>query len=139
MSLFIYGCVSMSKFRVFITLFVALIVVFNVVLSVGFVLASHYLFGYLNSEINSVSYNDQTGLYVIPYIHFSGFEVQVGGVIYEDGQVVNLGPLPDVILNYPYILFWVSVIGNIVLVGLMALFLYRANFRIQKRIESKIS
>jgi len=129
---------SMSKLRMFIALFVALIVAFNVVLSVSFVLASNYLFDYLNSEINDVSYNDQTGLYVIPYIHFSGFEVQISGTIYEDGYVVNLGPLPDVILNYPYILFWVSVIGNIVLVGFMALILYRASFRMQKRIESKI-
>ncbi len=109
--------VFMSKLRVFIALFVALIVVFNVVLSVGFVLASDYLFDYLNSEVNDVGYTEQ-GFYVIPHIRFSGFQVEISHGIYENGQVVNLGPLPTVIPNYPYILSWVSMIGNI---GLMAL------------------
>jgi hypothetical protein len=103
----------MSKWHVFI----ALVVIFNVLLSVGFVLASNYLFDYLNTEIGDVVYTEQ-GLYVIPYIHFRGFQVEISHDYYENGQVVNLGPLPAVIPNYPYILFWVSMLGNLLFVAL---------------------
>jgi hypothetical protein len=88
-----------------------------VLLGVGFVLASNYLFDYLNTEIGDVGYTGQ-GLYVIPYIHFSGFQVEISHTYYENGQGVNLGPLPTVIPNYLYILFWVSMLGNLVLIAL---------------------
>jgi hypothetical protein len=101
----------------------AVAVIFNVVLSVGFVVASNYLFDYLNTEIGDVGYTDQ-GLYVVPYVHFSGFQVDISHDIYQNGQVVNLGTLPTVILNYPYILFWVAIIGNLVFVA-VAFFLHK--------------
>jgi uncharacterized membrane protein len=104
----------MSKWH----LFIAVAVIFNVLVGLGFVLASNYLFDYLNTEINYVGYTEQ-GLYVIPHTRFSGFQVEISSSIYEDGQVVNLGPLPRVIPNYPYILFWVSIIGNLVLIALV--------------------
>ncbi|MEJ2363956.1 MAG: hypothetical protein P8017_04615 [Deltaproteobacteria bacterium] len=109
----------MTKWRTFL----AVVVIFNVVLSVGFVLASNYLFDYLNTEIGDVGYTDQ-GLYVIPYIRFSGFQVNISHDIYENGQVVNLGTLSTVIPNYPYILFWASTLGNIILIT-TTLFLYK--------------
>jgi len=70
-----------------------------------------------------MGYTDQ-GLYVVPYVHFSGFQVNISHDIYENGQVVNLGPLPTVIPNYPYILFWVSIIGNLVFIA-AAFFLHK--------------
>jgi hypothetical protein len=109
----------MSKWHVLL----AIAVIFNVVLSVGFVLASNYLFDYLNTEIGDVGYTDQ-GLYTIPYIHFSGFQVSISHDIYKNGQVVNLGTLPTVIPNYPYILFWVSILGNLGFIA-VALFFYK--------------
>jgi hypothetical protein len=118
----------MSKWHVFI----ALVVIFNVAVSGGFILASNYLFDYLNTEMGDIGYTDQ-GLYSIPYIVFSGFQVQISHEMYENGQSVNLGPLPTVIPNYPYILFWVSTLGNLGLMAL-ALILHKTKFsRILKR------
>jgi uncharacterized membrane protein len=104
----------MSKWHVFI----AAAVIFNVLVGLGFVLASNYLFDYLNTEINDVGYTDQ-GLYVIPHTRFSGFQVEISSGIYENGQVVSIGPLPTVITNYPYILFWSSIVGNFILIALV--------------------
>jgi uncharacterized membrane protein len=104
----------MSKWHVFI----AVAVIFNVLVGLGFVLASNYLFDYLNTEINDVGYTDQ-GLYVIPHTRFSGFQVEISSGIYENGQVVSIGPLPTVITNYPYILFWSSIVGNFILIALV--------------------
>ena len=91
-----------------------------------FFLASNYLFEYFNTEIGDIGYTDQ-GLYVIPCIRFSGFQVEISHYIYGNGQVVNLGPLPTVIPNYPYILFWVSIVGNFVFIA-VALVLLKTKF-----------
>ena len=109
----------MSKWQVFI----AVAVIFNVLVGLGFVLASNYLLDYLNTEINDVGYTDQ-GFYVIPHTRFSGFQVEISSSIYENGQVVNLGPLPTVIPNYPHILFWASLVGNLVFIA-VALVLHK--------------
>jgi uncharacterized membrane protein len=88
-----------------------------VLMGVGYVLASSTLYDYLETEMNELGYTEQ-GLYVIPHIHITGFQVEISHAYYENGQVVNLGPLPTVVPNYPYILFWVSMIGNLVFVAL---------------------
>ena len=103
----------MSKWVVFF----ALALIFNVLMGVGYVVASGSLYDYLETEMNDVGYTDQ-GLYVIPYISITGFQVEISHTYYENGQVVNLGPLPAVIPNYPYLLFWVSMIGNLGFVAL---------------------
>ena len=104
----------MSKWIVF----VALVLVFNVLVGVGFVLANNMLWDYLNTQINEVGGNKGEGNFVIPFILDSGLQVTVGHEFWSDnGTLVNLGPRPLGIPNYPYMLFWVSMLGNLVLIG----------------------
>ena len=104
----------MSKWIVF----VALVLVFNVLVGVGFVLANNMLWDYLNTQINEVGGNKGEGNFVIPFILDSGLQVTVGHEFWSDnGTFVNLGPRPLGIPNYPYMLFWVSMLGNLVLIG----------------------
>ena len=107
-------------------------------MGVGYVVASGNLYDYLETEMNDVGYTEQ-GLYVIPHIRITGFQVEISHTYYENGQGVNLGPLPTVVPNYPYILFWMSMIGNLVIIGL-ALLIYEVNFgRLLKKMEKRIS
>ena len=119
-------------------LFFVLALIFNVTMGVGYFLASNNLYDYLNTRMSDVRYTEQ-GLYVIPYTRITGLQVEVGLDVYENGQVVNLGTLLRVVPNYPYILFWVSMIGNFVII-VLALIVYEVNFgRLLKKMENKIS
>lgn len=109
----------MSKWVVFF----ALALIFNVTVGVGFVLANNSMWDSITSEIDYDPSQVADSNHVVPYIIFSGFEVSVGHSVYSDG-VFNLGPLPTVVLNYPYLLFWVSMIGNLGFIAL-ALILHK--------------
>ena len=55
---------------------VVCVVISNVLMIIGFVLSSIYMWNFLKTEINEgQSYNEQ-GFYVIPYIEDIGFQVQ---------------------------------------------------------------
>ena len=95
----------MSKRRVLI----ALIILFNAIMVTGFILSNIYMWNFLKTEIN-----DKTA-----YIEEIGFQVSISHPVYVNGTIVNLGPLPTVIPNYPFILFWVSTIGNVVFIALV--------------------
>ena len=95
----------MSKRRVLI----ALIILFNAIMVTGFILSNIYMWNFLKTEIN-----DKTA-----YIEEIGFQVSISHPVYVNGTIVNLGPLPTVIPNYPFILFWVSTIGNLVFIALV--------------------
>ena len=124
---------SMSKWVVFF----AVALIFNVVMGAGFVLANDSMWDFIISEIDYDPSQMAEDSHVVPYIIISGFEVSVGDEIYSNGAF-NLGPLPTVIPNYPYILFWVSMIGNLVIIGL-AFLIYAANFgRLLKKMENRI-
>ena len=126
--------VSMSKWIVFF----AFALIFNVTVSVSFVLVNDSMWDFITSEIGYDPSRVAEDSHVEPYIIISGFEVSVGHSIYSDG-VINLGPLPTVVPNYPYMLFWVCMIGNFVII-VLALVLYEVNFgRLLKRMENRIS
>jgi hypothetical protein len=98
---------------------VALIILFNAIIVTGFILSNIYMWNFLKTEINEkASYNGQ-GLYAISCIEGIGFQVSISHPVYANGTIVNLGPLPTVIPNYPFILFWVSIIGNLVFIALV--------------------
>jgi hypothetical protein len=55
---------------------VVCVVISNVLMIIGFVLSSIYMWNFLKTEINEgQSYNEQR-FYVIPYIEDTGFQVQ---------------------------------------------------------------
>ena len=124
----------MSKWIVFF----ALTLIFNVTVGVSFVLANNSMWDFITSEIGyDPSRIADDSNHVVPYIIISDFEVSVGHSIYSNGAF-NPGPLPTVIPNYPYMLFWVCMIGNLVLL-VLALVLYEVNFaRLLKKMESRI-
>ena len=89
----------MSRRRVLTTL----IVFFNVLFGLSFIFSNIYMWNFLKTEIN-----DKTA-----YIEDIGFQVSISHPVYVNGTIVNLGPLPTVVPNYPFILFWISPIGNL--------------------------
>src|SRR4030042_7156085 len=113
MSFWING-VPMSK-RI-----VAYVAIFNVLMILAIIFANSYMWGYLNTEINEKSGNQGHGSYVIPYIIENGFQVIIGHEFWADnGTIVNLGPLPTGIPNYPFILSLISIMGNLALIVLV--------------------
>jgi uncharacterized membrane protein len=111
---------------------------FNLLMGVSFVLANNSMWDFIITEIDYDPSQVPDSNHVMPYIIISGFEVSVGHSVYSDG-VFNLGPLPTVIPNYPYMLFWVCVVGNLVLL-VLALVFYEVNFgRLLKTMENRIS
>ena len=125
----------MSKWIVFF----ALALIFNVVMGVIFVLANDSMWDFIITEIGyDPSRIAENSNHIVPYIIISCFEVSVGHSIYFNGTMHG-GPLPEVIPNYPYMLFWVSMIGNLGIL-VLALVLYEVNFgRLLKKMENRIS
>ena len=105
----------------------ALALIFNVIMGVSFVLANNSMWDFITSEIDYDPSQVADSNHLVPYIIISGFEVSVGHSIHSDGAF-NPGPLPTVIPNYPYILFWVLMIGNLVFAAL-ALVLHKTQTR----------
>ena len=100
----------MSRRRVLTTL----IVFFNVLFGLSFIFSNIYMWNFLKTEINDkTAYIEDTGFQVTAYIEDIGFQVSISHPVYVNGTIVNLGPLPTVIPNYPFILFWISPIGNL--------------------------
>jgi hypothetical protein len=128
--------ITKSKWRVF----VVLVVIFNVLVGVAFVSSNIYMWDYLNTQINEVGGNKGQGSFVIPYIEVSGLQVTVGHEFWSDnGTVVNLGPFPTGVPNYPFILFWVSMVGNLVFIA-FAVVLHKTGLStLLKKMENRIS
>ena len=126
----------MSKWIVFF----ALAFIFNVLMGVSFVFANNSTWDFIITEIDyDPSKIGDNSLQVVPYIIISDFEVSVGHSIYFNGTIGNLGPLPKVIPNYPYILFWICMVGNFFII-ILTLAVYEVNFsRLLKKMENRIS
>jgi len=123
----------MSKWIVFIVL----ALIFNVVMSVGIVLANDTMWDSIITELDYNPSSLRDSYHLVPYFYISGFEVSVGLWIYSNGTI-NLGPLPTVVPNYPYMLFWVCMAGNFVIL-VLALVFYEVNFRrLFKKMEERI-
>ncbi len=96
------------------------VTVFNVVMVVAFVFSNIYIWDYLNTEINlNSSYSPNGGGAIVPGIIINGFIIQVGHAGWtSDGTMIPM-PAPASILNYPFTIFWITLIGNLVLIALI--------------------
>jgi len=93
-----------------------IIVLFNVLIVLGFVFSNFYIWNFFNTQIDQgITYNGQGG-YSIPYIEDFGLQVSVSHPFYENGTIVNLGSTPTAVPNYPFILFWVAIVGNLLFI-----------------------
>ncbi len=76
---------------------IGLLILFNLLVSLGFVVSNIYVWNFLQTEVN-VGGNGK------PFIEQIGaFQISIGHPYINDA--VNLGPLPTVIINYPFIFF----------------------------------
>ncbi len=88
-------------------------IVFNVVMIVAFIFANIYIWDFLNKQINLNSSHQPDGNTVVPIIQIDGLQVTVDHVGWTSDGILIPMPLPPVVPNYPFILFWVAAIGNI--------------------------
>ena len=65
------------------------------------------MWNFLDEEIS--------GSTIASCVGFDPFGIGVHHPNYINGTLMNLGPLPTVIINFPFILLWVSIIGNLIL------------------------
>lgn len=95
---------------------VTYIVIFNIVMSLLFVLSSVYVGNFISTQINEFQGFNGQGLVTIPYVETYVFTVSISHIIYyENGTVANLGTMPTTIPNHPFYIFWMAVIVNLVL------------------------
>ncbi len=91
----------------------ALMIVFNVVMLVAFIFANIYIWDFLNTQINLNSSHEPNGNTVVPIIQIDGLRVTADHVGWTSEGILIPMPLPAVVPNYPFILFLVATIGNI--------------------------
>ena len=99
---------------------VACVAVFNVVMIVAFLFSNIYMWDYLKAEINEKGGNKGHGDFVISYIQEMGLQVSIGHEFwFENGTLIHLGTVPAAIPNYPFILLWAYMAGNLVLIAII--------------------
>ncbi len=91
----------------------SLMIPFNVVMLVAFIFANIYIWDFLNTQINLNSSHEPNGNTVVPIIQINGLQVTVDHVGWTSDGIMIPMPLPAAVPNYPFILFWVATIGNI--------------------------
>ena len=84
------------------------LIMFDVVLSLVFVFSSVNLWGTVNDSVQSFTLN-----YVaITQVSVNPLQIIISHMYLSNGNL-NLGTLPIVIPNFPFILFWVALAGNL--------------------------
>ena len=86
---------------------------FNVLIGLLFIFSNIYLWGIFNSEVSYFT-PTQVG---INQVSINPLQVTISHLYLSNGNI-NLGPLPTQVPNYPFILFWVALVGNICFVVL---------------------
>ena len=104
----------MSKRQTFV--FVA---IFNMLMIVAFIFSNICMWDFFNKQINLQGVRQENGIYVIPFIHINGLQVTIGHDAWaSDGVTVPVAP-PISVPNYPFIVFWVAIVGNLILIALV--------------------
>ncbi len=102
----------MSKSKLFVCL-----VVFNALVIVAFILSSIYIWDFIDN-LTSQAYHGSSGT-TIPIINVDWLQVTGGTVGWTSDGTQIPRPLPTVIPNYPFFIFWAALIGNLVLIALI--------------------
>ncbi len=104
----------MSKRRIMVC-----VTVLNVVMVVAFVLSNIYVWDYLNTEINLNSSHQSNTNTIVPQIQIDGFQITVSHAGWaNDGTMIPMAA-PISILNFPFSIFWITIIGNLILIALI--------------------
>jgi hypothetical protein len=79
--------------------------IFNVIIGLFFIFSNLYVWGFINST------ND---LYHPTQVSIDPLQVSISHMLIQNG-LINLGTFPLTFPNFPFILFWVALVGNICL------------------------
>lgn len=97
---------------------IAFAVTFNVFMIVTFIFSNIYIWDYLNAEINLKSSHQPNGSTIVPSIQIDGFQVTVSHAGWtSDGTLIPM-PAPISVPNYPFIVFWIVLAGDLLLLAL---------------------
>jgi hypothetical protein len=98
---------------------IALIVLFNILIILGFVFSNIHVWNLLKTQIDQgIAYNGERG-HTTPHIKDFGLQISISHPFYENGTIANLGALPGVVPNFPFILFWVAIVGNLLFIWVL--------------------
>ena len=91
--------------------------IFNALIIVAFIFSNLYIWDFLNTQINKQGGRQENGIYVIPFIQETGLLVTVGHDAWSSDGVAVPTALPISVPNYPFIVFWIAIIGNFILMA----------------------
>ncbi len=94
------------------------VVVFNVLVIVAYVFSTVYMWDSLRIIVDTGAGGSYEHGFIVPFVEDTGLQVTISHVFYGisgNQTVVNLGPLPTPVPNYPFYVFWVAVVGNLIL------------------------
>ena len=92
------------------------VAVFNALMIVAFIFSSVYIWDFINN-LTSQANHDSSGT-TIPIINVDALQVTGGTVGWTSEGIQIPRPLPTVIPNYPFFIFWLTIVGNLVLIAL---------------------
>jgi hypothetical protein len=115
---------------------IAYVAIFNALMIVAFIFSNIYIWDFLTTQINgNFGYTLTNGIvtYTEPHIRINGFQVSVGivGARSDGGNIPT--PVPLSVPNYPFYVFWVAIVGNLVL-----MFLILRNLRWKKQTKNTV-
>ena len=90
----------------------ALMILFNVLMGIAFIFSNIYIWDFINNLTSKASH-DSSGT-TIPIININSLQVTGGAVGWTSEGIQIPRPLPTIIPNYPFFIFWVAMIGNLV-------------------------
>ncbi len=98
---------------------IVLVAIFNVIMIVAFIFSNLYVWDFFNTKITLQGGRQDNGIYVIPFIQIDGFQITIGHSAWASDGVIVPTALPITILNYPFIIFWIAIIGNLILIAFL--------------------
>lgn len=98
---------------------IAYVAIFNVLMIAAFIFSNIYMWDFLNTNINKQGGRQENGIYVIPFIQETGLQVTIGHDAWTNDGIAVPTALPISVPNYPFIVFWVAIVGNLVLIVLI--------------------
>ncbi len=90
--------------------------VFNALMIVAFIYSNSYIWGFINNMTSQWSYGNGV---TIPIITIDAFQVTGGTIGWTSDGIQVPRPLPAVIPNYPFFIFWTAIVGNLAAMALI--------------------
>ncbi len=96
---------------------IGLATIFNVIMIVAFVFSNIYIWNFIN-KISSQKHYGSDGV-TIPVIGIDALQITGSTIGWTSDGTQEPRPLPTVIPNYPFYIFWIVIVGNLALIVLI--------------------